>query len=442
MHPWNGAGRPQPGGQRALPQLPLPEPLRGSDPGSFAYRTLSSRLPGIARRVLSARPWYDLARQNLQALAEDMPHGTLRPLEDTHAPDAAAWEADLAPYLGLTWLEAPWYISETYFFRRILEATGYYQSGPGFQLDPYLAEKQQEFEAAAAQVSSLCEDLEGTHPPVPQPEVKSGSAGRRREGLSTLLRRNIWGNQADRSMWPAGSKHSGPAQRMDGSATDHLLADHSGRVADFLVAHSPLQRIDLVLDNGGIELAYDLVLCDFLLDQQLTGEIHLHAKSHPTYVSDVTVPDLYATLDFFQQCREACVHSLAGRLQTALTQGRILLRTDFYWTSLRSGWEMPAALLAELGESGLVISKGDANYRRWLGDRHWPHTTSIDQILSYFPVPLLILRVLKANLVAGLPDGLSEKMYAQDPDWLHDGNWGIIQAAGLSGFPASNPGEA
>ena len=107
------------------------------------------------------------------------------------------------------------------------------------------------------------------------------------------------------------------------------------------------------------------------------------------------------------------------------------LRTDYYWTSLRTGWEMPAELRLELGESDLVVSKGDANYRRWLGDRSWPHTTPIDSILAYFPSPLLIMRVLKANLIAGLENGLSERMYSLDPEWLHNGNWGIIQAAGL-----------
>lgn len=415
------------------PLPPLPEPLRGVDPLSFAFKTLSSRLPGIARRVLAARAWQESAGRRLQALADDMPYGTLRLLDDPLAPDAAAWQADLAPYLGLSWLEAPWYVSETYFFRRVLEATGYYQPGPGFMLDPYLPEKQQELEALSAQAGSLCEGLASeADPDLHLPASSSLPGPRSLSQLGSLLRRNIWGNQADRSMWPARSQDNGPLPHTGGAADDHLLVDDSHRLLAFLAAQPlPLARLDLVLDNGGLELAYDLVLSDYLLSEGFARAIRLHAKSHPTYVSDVHIPDLSLTLEHFEQSRESCVRSLAARLRTALADGRLQRCSDYYWTSLRSGWEMPAELQAELGEADLVISKGDANYRRWLGDRLWPHTTPIDQILAYFPSPLLIMRVLKANLVAGLEDGLSEKMYNLDPEWLHNGSWGLIQAAGL-----------
>jgi len=84
-------------------------------------------------------------------------------------------------------------------------------------------------------------------------------------------------------------------------------------------------------------------------------------------------------------------------------------------------------LRQELSKSALIISKGDANYRRWLGDRHWPHTTPTEDILVYRPAPVLALRVIKSNLIAGLRPGQSEAMDQKDPAWLHDGNWGVIQ---------------
>ncbi len=418
-----------------LPQLPLPESLRGRDPDSFAFRTLSGRLPGIARRVLDSRDWHDQACLRLEALVDDMPHGRLRLLDDPQAPDAADWEADLIPYLGFTWLEAPWYVSETYFFRRLLEATGYYQAGPGFHLDPFLPEKQQEFEAVYAHSSSLCEHLNGAAIARNPLQLDNPQAVEQvRPRLISLLRQNIWGNQADRSMWPAGSRVEGPSLQNNGRSHEQLLVDHSGRIAEFLTnLPTPLYRIDLILDNGGIELSYDLVLADILLSGSFAQKIRLHAKPHPTYVSDVTFPDFHSTIDHLEQAREACLRALAGRLRGYLADGRIRLRTDYYWTSLRSGWDMPAELHHELGEASLVISKGDANYRRWLGDRIWPHTTPVEPILAYFPSPLLILRVLKANLIAGLESGLSQRMYSLDPEWLHNGNWGIIQAAGLPG---------
>jgi hypothetical protein len=253
-----------------------------------------------------------------------------------------------------------------------------------------------------------------------------------RSRLVSLLRQNIWGNQADRSMWPAGSRVEGPSLRADGRSNEHLLVDHAGRVADFLTNHSaPLSRVDLVLDNGGIELAYDLVLADVLLSGSFTRSIMLHAKPHPTYVSDVTFLDFYSTIEHLELSRSRLRRWLTAAEH--LADGRMRLRTDYYWTSLRSGWEMPAELRLELGESELVISKGDANYRRWLGDRSWPHPTPIDSILAYFPSPLLIMRVLKANLIAGLESGLSERMYSLIPEWLHSEAIGALSGARLLG---------
>ncbi|RPI26313.1 MAG: DUF89 family protein, partial [Chloroflexota bacterium] len=90
-------------------------------------------------------------------------------------------------------------------------------------------------------------------------------------------------------------------------------------------------------------------------------------------------------------------------------------------------WEMPPYLYQRFSQSHLVISKGDANYRRILGDRHWPYTTPIDQIVSYFPAPLLLLRALKSEVAAGLPAAQIERAARQDTTWLIDGRWGVIQ---------------
>jgi hypothetical protein len=81
----------------------------------------------------------------------------------------------------------------------------------------------------------------------------------------------------------------------------------------------------------------------------------------------------------------------------------------------------------ELASAGLLISKGDVNYRRWLGDRRWPFITPIQQILSYRPAPLLLMRVMKAEIVAGLQPGQPEMLYQADPTWQFDGSSGLVQ---------------
>jgi hypothetical protein len=88
---------------------------------------------------------------------------------------------------------------------------------------------------------------------------------------------------------------------------------------------------------------------------------------------------------------------------------------------------MPPHIQEQLGTAALVISKGDAQYRRLLGDRHWPYTTPLDKIMSYFPASLVILRAAKSEVMAGLAPGQVEKLSQEDPEWLYNGRWGLIQ---------------
>ena len=89
--------------------------------------------------------------------------------------------------------------------------------------------------------------------------------------------------------------------------------------------------------------------------------------------------------------------------------------------------QMTPSLRAELARSDLAILKGDVNYRRLLDDRHWPHTTRLEEIAAYFPAPFLVLRTLKGEIMVGLESGQAEALAAQDPTWLINGKRGLIQ---------------
>ncbi|MCX7792643.1 MAG: damage-control phosphatase ARMT1 family protein, partial [Chloroflexaceae bacterium] len=124
------------------PALPLPPPLRGADPDSFARDTVLRRLPAIARRVLAENDLDPEAARAVAALAAEIPAAPLRPLADDAAPDLTLWQGYLAPYTGQDWLAVPWFLAETYFYRRILEAIGYFRPRVGaYGRDPYARQK-------------------------------------------------------------------------------------------------------------------------------------------------------------------------------------------------------------------------------------------------------------------------------------------------------------
>ena len=89
---------------------------------------------------------------------------------------------------------------------------------------------------------------------------------------------------------------------------------------------------------------------------------------------------------------------------------------------------MPLSLARDLGNASLVIVKGDANYRRLVGDRQWDATTPLEDVVSpWFPAPLAALRTLKAEIAVGLRSGQAEAAAAQDAAWWTSGKYGSIQ---------------
>ena len=111
----------------------------------------------------------------------------------------------------------------------------------------------------------------------------------------------------------------------------------------------------------------------------------------------------------------------------------VTIQVSVISTSLRGEifpfWQLPTDLRANLSHSSLIISKGDANYRRLLGDRHWPFTTPFDKILHNSPAPLVALRTLKAEVAAGLKFEQIERLNNEERGWLVNGRYGVIQLA-------------
>jgi Damage-control phosphatase ARMT1-like domain len=194
-----------------------------------------------------------------------------------------------------------------------------------------------------------------------------------------------------------------------------------------LLTSSQGGRIDFVVDNAGFELVCDLCLVDFLLTSGLVNQVYLHLKPHPTFVSDAMIKDVHDTTRFLAATSHQKVISLSERLQENIGSGRLVLSDDYFWTSPLAFWEIPKSLKNELANANLIIVKGDANYRRLLGDRHWDFTSDIADIVSYLPVPMVALRTLKSEVVVGLKPEVIEKVAKSDSSWLTNGQWGVLQ---------------
>jgi uncharacterized protein with ATP-grasp and redox domains len=388
----------------------------GAEIGSFAHHTVTVRMPDIAARVITENDFPPEINDRIESLISEISTGTIRLLDDPSAPDAAGWNAAILHYLGLDWLHVPWFFAETYMYRRIIEATRYYQPGVTFHTDPYLQQKRMGLNTAQQGIAALWRQVDEwvrDHQFLPS-------------HLQTLLKADLWGNQADLSVFPAG-KEGQPAHDSSSNTQDQLLVDNSRQVTEVLFHRAPVNRVDLVLDNAGFELTGDLALAYFLLSGNLAEIVRLHVKFHPTFVSDTIAEDVHSTLEFLSSNNET--FPMVEGLRHLLKQNKLQITTHMFWTSPLPAWQLPPDLRDDFSNSNLVIFKGDANYRRLLGDLHWPFTTPFSDIVRYFPTPLLALRALKSEIAVGLAPDQPERLFDVDPKWLVDGRWGLLQYA-------------
>jgi hypothetical protein len=388
------------------PSTALPSLLMTSEPGSFARRTIVERKPQIIRQVLADHDYPPQIVERLEAYRQEIASQPLRPLTE-EAADVEFWNGALAAYGGRTWLEMPWYLAEAFFYRRLLEAVDYFQAGPWQGCDPFAKPKAAQMALAVEGLAADWEAVDAAEPSL---------------AFEALLHSSLWGNRADLSNESIRlAVRGGLAAREE---RHNLLVDHTAQVHRRLA--DGLERVDFVNDNVGLDLLFDLALAGLLLQQGWVEQVVFHLKAWPFFVSDAMPGDVEATVALLEASPEPVVGALGARLRGCLVAGCLRLEADAFWTSPLMFDQFPPSLRAELGRSGLVILKGDVNYRRLLGDRHWPYTTRLEEVVAGFPTALLVLRTLKGEILVGLAPGEAEALAVQDPTWLINGQRGLI----------------
>ena len=390
----------------------LPSPLMTSEPGSFAQATIIERKPQIIQQVLDDQHYPESIARALETFRKEIAHQVIRQLSED-APDTPFWNAQVAVYKGRTWLDLPWYFAETYFYRRLLEATGYFQAGPYKGKDPFLRQKQRSMVPDAAWFAATWDQFTAAG----RQNVSIGAT------FEALLHSCLWGNRADLSNYTVKEQvQGGLAARSE----KHLvLIDDTEKVQARLA--SGVRRVEFINDNVGKELFFDLALADFLLQEGWAKQVTFNLKDRPFFVSDAMPADARASIDLLQGAQTAGSHALGERLNSHLHTGGLKLAEDPFWTSSLMFRQMPQGLRRELDKADLVILKGDVNYRRILDDRHWPFTTRMEMVAAYFPAPFVSLRTLKGEIMVGLRPEQVEALDASDPTWLINGKRGVIQ---------------
>jgi hypothetical protein len=397
-------------GWPAIPFAPppgLPPRIRSDRSNAFAHHTMAARVPAILDDVLRGnRDYPTRIRQRIVALQAALRAGERLPALDPSAPHAHVWQAELLQREHEGWLSSDWFFVENYVYRCLADATEFWNDAR----DPFAPTKLEEY-AGAAHSAAL--------------EAAVAISGA--DTLERLLLADLFGNRMDLSF--AASRERGT-----GADAADLLIDDRARACQLLERSTG--PVHFIIDNAGTELSVDLVLAARLMER-LRAPVVLHVKVHPAFVSDALERDVRWFIEA-RDVRAAALwdaQSAAARacrevLSAELDAGILRIAPDPYWNGPASLWDLPSELSREFVGARLVILKGDAHYRRAVGDALWTPETPFATVTRYFPAPLLALRTLKSDPIVGLPEGIAAHLDATDPGWRVNGQRGVASLGG------------
>ncbi|WP_030019351.1 damage-control phosphatase ARMT1 family protein [Streptomyces monomycini] len=372
-----------------------------SSESDFASDVFAKRHPALIERLLGSWPFGPEQHRALSELAEENVQGVIQPLPDGAA-DVGRWRDWGKGLYGHPWTEVPFLWAESFFYRRLLEATGYFEQGPWWGVDPFAPFKQAELagETVSAEIAALDDVVKLT-------DDEQGQA---------LLLSSLWGNRADLGFQITSGQ---------GGKASGLVSDDSTRLWELLRSAAG-GTVALVADNAGSEMLADLILIDHLLAHGLADEVVLHVKPSPYYVSDATLADVADCLRKLLLSKGEA-RAAGDRLREAAALGRLRVRADSFFCAPFDFTAMPEALRDEFASATVTILKGDLNYRRLIGDCWWEPTIPFAEVTSHFPGRIAALRTLKSDTIVGLKMGALAELNAAEPHWRTSGAHALVQ---------------
>ncbi|MGB7339757.1 MAG: ARMT1-like domain-containing protein [Phototrophicaceae bacterium] len=362
----------------------------------FAHDTMKTRIPEIIRDIQARNTFSEHINHALDDLYHSLMTNAVLPPPDYLAPDASLWQVDFADKTSLRWQSIEWYFAEMHFFREIINRVQFWQTGH----DPYHAMKNDELYSAGFKAQLTYALTIDGHPD---------------DVLREMLHLSLWGNRIDLSL-PDAMAHG---QHVD---ADDLLIDESDAVVATILDGQG--AVHIITDNFGTELAMDLMLMTQLVRLGLL--VIVHVKMNPTYVSDATAADIRWMLTALPKIAPES-NEMVATLQAAINRGQLRVQPDFFWHTSRFYDDLPSHIHKAFSQARVIISKGDANYRRAVYDTIWDVETNFSAIVAPIPAPFVALRTLKSDPIVGITHSQAAMLDREDSRWRVNGKRGVIQ---------------
>ncbi|WP_258100188.1 damage-control phosphatase ARMT1 family protein [Marinoscillum pacificum] len=358
-----------------LSDYPYIDPTKGT----FAGFTLETRFPKILKDVLDTPELNPASKTQLTSLLNNLDNQRIEPIELT-SEESVFWQPFFEEYSGKRFEEVPFFFLEIYFYRLINQIIA---SNQDF-IDPFGHIKRQDLKKNTAFFKRLASD-------------------RFELSVDQYIHLAVEGNQADLSQLAGSTK---------GNPLTYLIDD-----SNQLIHHIPETGIHLIADNSGVELFTDLLLITKL--SETCKQVTLHLKHMPLLVSDATPNDLEILLKHLEVIG---LLDFVSEIKQLLDSSKLQVTSHPFWNSPTFYNKLPFIE----GETNLLLTKGDANYRRFFHDKAFPPHLSFELETIGFD-KVFTLRTLKSDIQTGLKKEQVVDLHKHDPEWMHNGKYAVIQ---------------
>lgn len=428
-----------------MPPVPnIPPALTGSKEGTFAFLTVRDRWPKILGKIVDQVHRYrhahiavhgEVGEKDIKSVLSQLSElsylvSTDKPLQDLsdHGENVSIWNEELRELRmkkgteQVTWYRCDWLFAECFLYRQIMSL--FLKTTTLKQFDPFASQKQGSFIGCIDTISMLAKRVE---------EMASETAKVNYDIISYFFQVCLWGNTCDLSLSCGERVTSLPFSDMVDHLADKILCNQIGEI-DRILRSGKVERVDIVLDNSGLELFADLAVAELLIGKCGVKNVVFHGKSMPWFVSDVTGIDFNWTVEMLIANSDYLLRNFGVKCSQRLSDGEFVFQSHYFWTLPYPYYlmaEKAPDLYNELSQSSLIIFKGDYNYRKLVSDLEWPQDTPFKIALRGFgPAPILVLRTIKAETVAGLSSNVIDDLrrkYGSNKIWMTTGEYAVAQ---------------
>ncbi|MFH1846701.1 MAG: ARMT1-like domain-containing protein [Candidatus Omnitrophota bacterium] len=320
-----------------------------------------------------------------------------------------------------------WRIPADYIYVKILEATKFWENN----IDPYVEKKHK---GCKDGVKYFAENLNINK--IKEYE-KQGEEGIRK-GLAEMLDILLLGNM-----------YSDPTHKTQETKDEMYLVNDKEKVLEYLMSlrkrtcEGEVTELHILHDNVGVELVALFWFMDFCIRNKVIKKVVMHTKNHPYCISDVTgIRDvemqLRALASFSDEMKTFC-----ERITEHIYKTKKIVVAEAHWFPAmgQNFADMSQDYYDQLAKADLIMAIGDFWYRKMYLHRQWDYTADSKKILKYFPAPVVVVRIGKSPMLAGVKQNIREMLTKIGKLlWWEKPKYGLVDFVGPEDL-IKQPGE-